>query len=69
MVSPFPPKVYDNCCLTKNTKPIHPKGKNEFKMHAPVFYYLTQFGDQNDWVTTLNGDQKDSSTLRILTTK
>ncbi len=38
-------------------------------MHAPVFYYLTQFGDQNDWVTTLNGDQKDSSTLRILTTK
>jgi hypothetical protein len=38
-------------------------------MHAPIFYYPTQFGDQNDLVTTLNGDQKDSSTLRISTTK
>jgi hypothetical protein len=65
-VLPFPPKVYDNCCLIKNTKPIHLKGKNEFIMHALIFYYPTQFGDQNELVTALNGDQKASSTLRIL---
>jgi len=38
-------------------------------MHVPIFYYPTQFGDQNDLVITLNGDQKDSSTQRILATK
>jgi hypothetical protein len=65
-VSPFPPKVYENSCLVKNIKPIHLKGKNEFRMPAPIFYYPTQFGDQNDLVTTLNGDRKDSSTLKIL---
>jgi len=38
-------------------------------MHAPIFYHPTQFGVQNELVTTLNGDQKASSTLRILAIK
>ncbi len=38
-------------------------------MHAPIFYYPTQFGDQNELVIALNGDQKASSTLRILAIK
>jgi hypothetical protein len=38
-------------------------------MHVPIFYYPTQFGHQNDLVIALNGDYKDSGTLRILATK
>ncbi len=42
-VSPFSSKVY---CLLNNKKPTHLKGKNEFKMHVPLFIIQHK---QNEW--------------------